>query len=103
MRLLAVVLLAATLALPAQAQTTGPSQPGGGRQSGAEGSPGHRGPPPQALQACQDRKAGQPCSFTGRRGVLQGSCWAPQGKPLACRPADEPRPGAGDKSRPPAR
>lgn len=57
-----------------------------------------RGPPTEALEACKSLAAGKDCSFTTPQGKsLQGSCWAPEGKPLACRPkaapgAPSPRP-----------
>lgn len=49
-----------------------------------------RMPPPEALSACQSAKAGQDCSFNGPQGPVKGSCWAPEGKPLACKPAQAP-------------
>lgn len=50
-----------------------------------------RGPPEVALEACASSVQGDPCSFEGRRGeTLEGTCEAPEGKPLACRPADAP-------------
>jgi hypothetical protein len=50
-----------------------------------------RGPPKVALEACASSVRGDPCSFEGRRGEnLEGTCEAPEGKPLACRPADAP-------------
>ena len=52
-----------------------------------------RGPPAEALAACKTLKAGDACSFTGDRGAASGSCWAPEGRPLACRPKDAPAPG----------
>jgi hypothetical protein len=59
----------------------------------AAGPPDGRGPPPEALAACKSESAGAVCSFTGRDGQqLQGACWAPEGKPLACRPKDAPPP-----------
>lgn len=66
-----------------------PSTPSGGQ--GPQGGPGgqqhqHRTPPPEALAACKTLQAGQSCSFTSPRGAEQGSCFAPEGKPLACRP-----------------
>ena len=48
----------------------------------------HRGPPEVALEACANLVQGDACSFEGRRGEsLEGSCEAPDDKPLACRPA----------------
>ena len=52
----------------------------------AEGQ--HRKPPQEALDACKSLKAGQDCNFTAPRGAVKGSCFAPEGKPLACRPKD---------------
>jgi hypothetical protein len=40
--------------------------------------------------------SGQECSFTAPHGTVKGTCWAPEGKPLACKPKDAPtgNPGA---------
>ena len=57
------------------------AQPAGGE---------HRKPPPEALDACKALKSGQDCSFTAPRGAVKGSCFAPEGKPLACKPKDAP-------------
>jgi hypothetical protein len=47
----------------------------------------HRGTPEVALEACSNSVQGDPCSFEGRNGeALDGSCEAPDDKPLACRP-----------------
>ena len=90
------------------------SAPGGnqgGPGMGQGGGQQHKGPPPQAIEACQGKSAGSACSFTGRNGeALSGTCFAPpaggpgaagnqtgasnssgapgaQGnRPLACRP-----------------
>lgn len=48
------------------------------------------GPPEEAIAACKSLQAGKDCSFTGMRGNVTGTCFAPQGKPLACRPKDAP-------------
>jgi len=50
------------------------------------------GPPPEALAACKSAKPGDACSFNGGRGAASGTCWAPEGKPLACKPKDAPTP-----------
>lgn len=84
----ATVLLACTAAF---------AQPQGGPPPGGE----HRGPPPEALAACKTAKAGADCSFTQGERSVKGSCWAPEGKPLACRPKDMPQPPAGGASAPP--
>jgi hypothetical protein len=73
MKLLASLLLAA-LSLAA---APGHAQPQGGER---------RGPPPEALAACKSLASGAACKFTSPRGPEAGSCFAPEGKPLACRP-----------------
>jgi hypothetical protein len=58
-------------------------------QSDEENKPrrDHRGPPAAALEACSSAVQGDACSFEGRHGEqLQGTCEAPEDKPLACRP-----------------
>lgn len=62
-----------------------------------EGRDGPPRPPKEALESCKSLSAGQACSFTTSKGSVNGACWAPEGKPLACRPKD----AAGGKSRPP--
>jgi hypothetical protein len=61
---------------------------------------GQRRPPEEAFNACKSLAAGTACKFSGERGEMTGSCWAPEGKPLACKPS-----GAGSQekssSRPP--
>lgn len=50
-----------------------------------------RRPPAEALMACASSVAGDPCSFEGHRGeTVEGSCEAPDDKPLACRPSGGP-------------
>lgn len=61
---------------------------------------GRSGPPAEAIAACQDLKAGNECAFTAPRGKVTGSCWAPEGKPLACRPKDAPAGGRTKPSKP---
>ncbi|MBC7619095.1 MAG: hypothetical protein H7293_08930 [Candidatus Saccharibacteria bacterium] len=56
----------------------------------------HRKPPQEALDACKNASSGQDCSFTSPHGAVKGSCWAPEGKPLACKPKD----GAGRPAKP---
>jgi hypothetical protein len=51
----------------------------------------HRQPPAEALAACKALTSGAACSFTGPRRSVTGSCFAPEGKPLACRPKDGER------------
>ena len=56
----------------------------------AQGQEGPRKPPQEALDACKSVGAGQECSFSSPHGTVKGSCWAPEGKPLACKPKDAP-------------
>jgi len=74
------------------------AQPQGGPPPGAPPE-GHRGPPPEALAACKAAKAGADCSFTHESRALKGSCWAPEGRPLACRPKGAPPPPGGSAPR----
>lgn len=62
-------------------------------QSDEENEPrrDRRGPPQEAVEACSTLVQGDPCSFEGRRGnAVEGSCEAPEDKPLACRPEGGP-------------
>jgi hypothetical protein len=72
--------------------------------AGGSGPPSgeRRGPPAEALAACKSLAAGKACSFQHHGKSLAGSCWAPEGRPLACRPKDAPAHGPGD-GKPPAR
>jgi hypothetical protein len=47
-------------------------------------------PPPEALAACKAAAAGTACNFNAPHGTVSGSCWAPEGKPLACKPGKPP-------------
>ena len=49
-------------------------------------------PPPEAFQSCKSLKSGDDCNFTAPKGAVSGNCWAPEGKPLACKPKDAPPP-----------
>lgn len=58
----------------------------------ASGRPPRR-PPQEAIDACQNAQAGDACSFEGRDGVLEGTCFSPrEDLPLACRPSNRPPP-----------
>jgi len=72
------------------------AQPQGGPPPGER-----RGPPPEALAACKTAKAGADCSFAHEGRALKGNCWAPEGRPLACRPKDAPPPQQPGASAPP--
>lgn len=74
--------------------TTGPSavpRAEAGRESGPQGSgtsapQAPAGPPSEALNACFGSDPGETCSFDAGRGEETGTCEAPPGKKLACRP-----------------
>ena len=55
-----------------------------------DGAGGPRKPPAEALNACKALSSGQGCSFSSPHGTVAGTCWAPAGKPLACKPTDAP-------------
>lgn len=61
---------------------------------------GHKRPPAEALQACEQKKADDACEFKGRQQTMTGTCWAPEGKPLACKPKHPPG-GKGPKNKQP--
>jgi hypothetical protein len=56
----------------------------------ADGTGGPRKPPAEAIDACKSLSSGQDCSFSSLHGTVKGTCWAPEGKPLACKPKDAP-------------
>ncbi len=83
MKPLRCVLLAAVLAVPAFAQPSGDHR--------GQGPGGHRGPPPEALAACEGKTAGTRCSFNHADRAVEGSCFTPGNDlPLACRPEGPP-------------
>lgn len=92
-KILAALILAGMTAM-ATAQTNSP--PNGGNGQGGE-SGGRKGPPPQAISACQGQSSGAPCSFVGRHNnSLTGNCYTPDANhPLACRPAQGAKHQAG--------
>jgi hypothetical protein len=51
-------------------------------------------PPAEALTACKSLSSGKECNFTSPHGAVTGTCWAPEGKPLACKPKEAPGGGA---------
>lgn len=55
-----------------------------------EGREGPPKPPQEAFDSCKSLSAGAACSFSSPRGAVSGACWAPEGKPLACKPKDAP-------------
>lgn len=49
---------------------------------------GGKRPPKEALDACNEKRAGDDCSFSSPRGSESGTCFTPDSaKPLACRPS----------------
>jgi hypothetical protein len=62
------------------------------------GGDGPPAPPAEALAACKSLSSGQACSVSGQRGTVAGTCVAPQGKALACRPTNAPPPPGGAAS-----
>ncbi|OYQ38893.1 hypothetical protein CHU94_15810 [Rhodoferax sp. TH121] len=87
----------------ALAQQNPPPKPPEGQGNGQGGE--HRGPPPDALAACTSLASGAACTMTTPQGSMSGTCGAPEGKPLACRPARPPQGhgqgDSGNKSPPP--
>jgi hypothetical protein len=97
---LITALILASLTTIAIAQPNNPS--GGGNGQGGQGMGGQggstmssgngerpHGPPPQAIEACNNKASGAACSFVGREDKTRtGTCFAPPGgnHPLACRP-----------------
>lgn len=59
-----------------------------------DGRGGPPKPPAEALTACKSLSSGAACGFTAPHGTLTGTCWAPEGKPLACKPKDAPADGS---------
>jgi len=58
-------------------------------QEGGSNKKGRRGPPPEALTACEGLEVEQACSFTSRRrGEVAGICIVPKSddSALACKP-----------------
>jgi hypothetical protein len=55
-----------------------------------EGRP-HRRPPPEAFDACKDRKADDACTVTFHEHTITGKCAATPEGTLACRPDRPPR------------
>ncbi len=61
---------------------------------GRGGDRGHRrGPPAEALQACEGLSENDSCAFESDRGTVEGICrLSPEGQPpLACAPEKPPR------------
>src|SRR5262245_58668190 len=67
----------------------------GARSAEAEGP--RRGPPPEAIAACEDLEQGDACSVTHDERTLEGTCEETPDGALACRPEG----GRGHRSPPP--
>lgn len=53
---------------------------------------GQHGPPPEAIEACKDKKAGDAVSFKGRRGEsLKATCQEVEGTLVAVPEGHKPR------------
>jgi hypothetical protein len=62
-------------------------------QAAPEGRGGHRGPPPEAFEACSSKSENDACSFSGPRGSVEGTCMSPprgEDGALACAPEGGP-------------
>lgn len=77
----------------AQGEQMGQGQSGQGMSGSQNGQ--RRGPPPEAMQACQSSSDNASCSFQDREGNKKsGTCWRPSSEmPLACKPSDAPEHG----------
>lgn len=65
---------------------------------GEDGPRGHRGPPPEAIEACAAADEGAACSFSGRfDDTLHGQCKVVRHGEMACVPEDAPPRGPRDK------
>ncbi len=53
---------------------------------------GHHGPPPEAISACANLRAGDACSFTFDARAVDGTCRAGPDSQVACAPKDMPPP-----------
>jgi len=98
-----------TTTAAAQPGATGERTPGTGsdRPAGGFGPPGGgpRGAPEPAVAACKDKAKGDACTFTGRRGEVEGTCgpWPSAPDVTACVPAGWGGGGAGSPTGAPGR
>src|SRR5262245_18697064 len=69
----------------------------GARDASAEGERPRRGPPPEAIAACEDLEQCDACSVTHDERTLVGTCEETPDGELACRPEG----GRGHRSPPP--
>ena len=80
---LAVVVVASLIAAPALAESI---------EDEGRGPRGRRGPPPEAIDACESSASGDSCTFEGRDGAVEGTCKpGPRSEEkLACVPDHRP-------------
>ena len=105
MKILATLILTAFISSPVFAEKLGSNhqvgqssdKQSGDKQSGGEGGGQgqqgkRRGPPPEALAACESKSSGAECSFQSPRGDnVSGTCFAPKSDlPLGCKPSHPP-------------
>ncbi len=89
----ALALVAAAFAISVFLGNAVQAQPAGGNG-------GPRPPSQEALAACKSLASGASCSFSSQQGSVTGTCWAPQGMALACKPKNAPMPGGRPASAP---
>jgi hypothetical protein len=68
------------------------SGPGGLTARAADCPDPHHGPPPQAYDACSQKKTGDACQVTFHDQTVSGVCAAAPDNRLACRPDHPPGP-----------
>lgn len=57
-----------------------------------------KGPPPEAFEACSALSEEETCSFSGRRGSVEGKCLIPpREESLVCVPDGRPRHEKGER------
>ena len=67
----------------------GPGNRGGGRDRQRK----QKGPPPEAIRACEGASQGSACSFRARHGEWPGQCGTPRAGVTACMPEGHRRGG----------
>ncbi len=72
------------------------------QSDGDQGKRKRRGPPPEAIEACEGKSEGDQCSFEGGRGeTVEGTCInPPRNNDLVCAPEGGPPGGGGDQGGP---
>lgn len=61
-----------------------------------------RGPPPEAVEACQAQSVGDTCAFVSPKGdAIEGVCEIMRGDVIACLPDNRPPHGKGKPGGPP--